>query len=332
MSFLLNEEGAMERLVEVLLFASDQPLTVERIRKILTSVPESGFETLPQSSMPQEAEGGCWGPASGGSDVPQSSAQGGCWGPASGGSAPSAELRVPARAPEGPRVPDVPRSPAQGGDRNLTAENVEPSLLSGELPGSRIESSAPAQEEAVAQDAQSQNPAAISAVKPIGRAALRALLERKIEEAVKILRERYSRGGSPVVILDVAGGWQLASNPQYAPWVKRLHKDRTTFRLSSPALETLAIIAYKQPITRAEVEDIRGVESIAALETLLERDLVKTAGRKETVGRPILYATTNEFLRQFGLCSLEDMPLPEIPEDHRGDQQSPAAEDSAASP
>ncbi|MBI4064167.1 MAG: SMC-Scp complex subunit ScpB [Elusimicrobia bacterium] len=131
----------------------------------------------------------------------------------------------------------------------------------------------------------------------------------EIKQALAAIRARYSREDSPVVILEVAEGYQFATNPRYAAWIKKLFKDRTSFRLSQAALETLAIISYRQPITRAEIEEIRGVEVIAALETLLEKNLVRVSGRKETVGRPILYATTPEFLRQFGLRSLQDLPV-----------------------
>lgn len=126
--------------------------------------------------------------------------------------------------------------------------------------------------------------------------------------AIESLKIKYAQPGSPAVILELAGGWQFATNPLYAPWIKKLFKDRTAFRLSQAALETLAIIGYRQPITRAEIEQIRGVEVIAALETLLERNLIKVGGRKETIGRPLLYETTMEFLRQFGLASLGDLP------------------------
>lgn len=106
----------------------------------------------------------------------------------------------------------------------------------------------------------------------------------------------------------VAEGWQMATRPDLAPYVRKLFADRATMRLSVAAQETLSIVAYRQPLTRAEIEEIRGVEVIAALETLLEKRLLKVVGRKETVGRPLLYGTTPEFLRHYGLRSLEDMP------------------------
>jgi segregation and condensation protein B len=107
----------------------------------------------------------------------------------------------------------------------------------------------------------------------------------------------------------VAGAWQFVSQPEYAPWIVALvgSKSRPP-RLSQPALETLAIIAYRQPLTRAEIEQIRGVAVDGVMQTLLERGLVEQAGRAEVVGRPMTYGTTPQFLEYFGLRSLEDMP------------------------
>jgi len=130
----------------------------------------------------------------------------------------------------------------------------------------------------------------------------------EVEATITALREEYESRGGGVQVLGVAGGYQMATKPEYSNYVRRLYKDKMTMRLSTAALETLSIISYKQPITRAEVEAIRGVEVIAALETLLEKNLVKVVGRKETVGRPLLYGTTDDFLRQFGLRSVGDLP------------------------
>ncbi len=123
----------------------------------------------------------------------------------------------------------------------------------------------------------------------------------------EISRELDERG-SAIQLVAVAGGYQMATRTLYAPSIRKLYKDETTARLSTSALETLSILTYKQPITRAEIEEIRGVEVIAVLETLMERKLVKILGRKETIGRPLLYGTTTEFLRHFGLNSLGDLP------------------------
>jgi segregation and condensation protein B len=113
---------------------------------------------------------------------------------------------------------------------------------------------------------------------------------------------------SSLHVLEVAGGFQMATRSEFASWIRRLYRERLTVRLSSSALETLSIIAYKQPIARSEIEQIRGVEVTGVMETLLERRLIKVVGRKETIGRPLLYGTTIEFLRHFGLKHLTELP------------------------
>ncbi len=132
------------------------------------------------------------------------------------------------------------------------------------------------------------------------------LKENKIQKALDMLEEDYK--ARTFQIMNIAGGYQMATRQEYSLWIRRLYNNRMTVRLSAAALETLSIIAYRQPITRAEVEAIRGVEVIGPLETLLERCLITTVGRKESVGRPLLYGTTKEFLRQFGLNSLDNLP------------------------
>lgn len=132
--------------------------------------------------------------------------------------------------------------------------------------------------------------------------------EARVAAAIEALREDYVREGRALRVMEVAGGFQLGTDPDLGFWVRKLYHSRMTVRLSTAALETLTIIAYKQPITRAEIEAVRGVEVIGPLETLIERKLVTVVGRKETVGRPLLYGTTDEFLRQFGLSSLDALP------------------------
>jgi segregation and condensation protein B len=107
----------------------------------------------------------------------------------------------------------------------------------------------------------------------------------------------------------VADGWVLATKPEYAPWIKKLFKEKYILKFSPSALEALAIIAYKQPVTRAGIDEIRGVESSGVIDTLLEKRLVKVVGRKETLGKPLLYGTTQDFLKYFGLAHLSDLPL-----------------------
>lgn len=145
---------------------------------------------------------------------------------------------------------------------------------------------------------------------PVSRIAQLCEMKNKerLESALAELRKSYDEEGRTLQVMQVAGGWQLATRPEYGLWVRKLYQNKMTVRLTQAALETLCIIAYKQPLTRAEIEAIRGVEVIGPLETLTQRRLITVVGRRESIGRPILYGTTSEFLRQFGLNSLEDMP------------------------
>jgi segregation and condensation protein B len=128
-----------------------------------------------------------------------------------------------------------------------------------------------------------------------------------------------------------ADGWQLATDPKYAQWVGQLFPGPKPARLRAPALETLAIIAYRQPITRADVEAVRGVNIDGVLQTLMERGLVKIAGRAEIPGRPLLYETTQFFLDHFGLRNLDELPnVEELRTRHLPKAERPAAETSTS--
>jgi segregation and condensation protein B len=125
--------------------------------------------------------------------------------------------------------------------------------------------------------------------------------------AVNALKAEYeNRPGLQMV--EVAGGFQIVTRPELHEWVRRLFHERSTQKLTAQGLETLAVIAYKQPITALEITEIRGVNTTGVLSTLLERHLIKIVGRKNVVGRPFLYATTKEFLIRFGLNDLTDLP------------------------
>jgi segregation and condensation protein B len=148
--------------------------------------------------------------------------------------------------------------------------------------------------------------------KPISIAAFREVLGSEIEPTllrslVGELNGEYSASSRSFAIKEIAGGFQMMTDPSYGEWIAKLYK-RPSDRLSGPGLETLAIIAYRQPLTRAEIEAIRGVNVDGVIHTLEERGLIRTRGRKDAPGRPILYGTTNEFLQHFGLKSLEDLP------------------------
>ena len=128
-----------------------------------------------------------------------------------------------------------------------------------------------------------------------------------VEAALEALKRDYERPGG-LQLVEVAGGYQIVTKPELHEWVRRLFHERTTQRLSVQALETLAVIAYKQPITAPEITEIRGVNTAGVINTLIERQLVKIVGRKQVVGRPFMYATTREFLIRFGLRDLTDLP------------------------
>ena len=131
---------------------------------------------------------------------------------------------------------------------------------------------------------------------------------KEVREAIRKLQDDYIVRGSAVQILEIAGGYQMCTKPEYGRWVRRLYNEKMTTRLSNAALETLAIIAYKQPLTRAEMESIRGVDVAGPLEKLLDRGLVRVVGRKDTIGHPMVYGTTDEFLRMFGLNKVAELP------------------------
>jgi segregation and condensation protein B len=133
--------------------------------------------------------------------------------------------------------------------------------------------------------------------------------EDEILSRLEELEKEHVQAGRTYRLVCVAGSWQFVSQPEYAPWVRALVGEKARPpRLSQPALETLAIVAYRQPLTRAEIEQIRGVSVDGVMQTLVERGLVESVGRAEVVGRPMTYATTPLFLEYFGLRSLEELP------------------------
>ncbi|TVP77106.1 MAG: SMC-Scp complex subunit ScpB [Gemmatimonadales bacterium] len=138
-----------------------------------------------------------------------------------------------------------------------------------------------------------------------------SLDEDVVEAAVAALRRYYLESERAFDLVELAGGWQILTRPEYASYLDRIDTIPRPSRLSGPALETLAIIAYRQPIGRVEVEYVRGVGSSGVIRTLQDRGLVEVTGRAETLGRPLLYGTTTHFLEHFGFDSLEDLPRPD---------------------
>lgn len=128
---------------------------------------------------------------------------------------------------------------------------------------------------------------------------------------VRKLNRLYDAGGWAFRVEEVAGGFQLMSRPKFAPWLRRLQPTPVELRLSPPALETLAVVAYRQPVLRAEIESVRGVQCDEVLRQLIERDLVRVVGRSEQLGRPFLYGTSKRFLQVFGLRHLDELPRPQ---------------------
>ena len=125
---------------------------------------------------------------------------------------------------------------------------------------------------------------------------------------IKGLNKRYDLRGCAFQVVQVAGGYQLLSRPEFAPWLRARAGHEPLIRLSPPALETLAVVAYRQPVLRAEVEAIRGVSCGEILRQLMDRDLLRIVGRSEELGRPLWYGTTKRFLQTFGLCNLDQLP------------------------
>ena len=151
----------------------------------------------------------------------------------------------------------------------------------------------------------------LASPEPIAPARIAAVMPRcnpsQVRALVKELNDEYSEARRAFEIWEVAGGYQMRSLPEFSPWLKQVQKTRP-LRLSAAALETVAVVAYRQPVTRAEIEHIRGVDCGAVLKSLLERQLVRIAGHREVPGRPIVYATSRRFLEVFGLSKLGELP------------------------
>lgn len=130
----------------------------------------------------------------------------------------------------------------------------------------------------------------------------------EIRAVLEGLKAEYEQANRGMRIIEVAGGFQMITAPNSAPFLKKFYKDRHVERLSKPALETLAIIAYKQPLTRTEIEFLRDVNVDGVMKSLLDKNLIRISGRKKSPGRPFVYGTTRQFLEYFGLKSLEELP------------------------
>jgi segregation and condensation protein B len=148
--------------------------------------------------------------------------------------------------------------------------------------------------------------------KPITIEQMKEVLEevdaKDIKTALAELQKEYETLGRSFKVYELAGGYQMVTMPEFADYLKKFYRVKSKDKLTKPALETLAIVAYRQPITKADIEDIRGVNVDGVVKTLADRQLIKITGRKDAPGRPILYGTTKEFLDRFGLSSLNELP------------------------
>jgi len=148
--------------------------------------------------------------------------------------------------------------------------------------------------------------------RPLSLDRIRDILEDKekegIKEVISKLKSEYEEKDKGIRLVEVAGGYQLVTNPEYSEFLKKFYQKTKAERLTSASLETLAIIAYKQPVTKLDIESIRGVDASGILKNLLEKGLICIAGRKDTLGRPFVYRTTRQFLEHFGLKSLDELP------------------------
>ena len=147
---------------------------------------------------------------------------------------------------------------------------------------------------------------------PVGLTTLVEVLDgpaaAPVADELRAMAREFEESGRGVTVAEIAGGYQLLSRKECAPWIERMLRSRRKVRLSRAGLETLAIVAYKQPVTKVEIDSIRGVDSSGSLHTLLERGLVTIKGRSKGVGRPLVYATSTEFLSYMGINDLADLP------------------------
>ncbi|MDD4982057.1 MAG: SMC-Scp complex subunit ScpB [Candidatus Omnitrophica bacterium] len=152
----------------------------------------------------------------------------------------------------------------------------------------------------------------LASERPLGLEKIRDVLDnlpaKDTLDLIEELRKEYNDGSRGIRVVEIAGGFQMITAPEFAPFLKKLFKGRNTEKLSKPALETLAIIAYKQPLTRSEIELLRNVNVDGVMKSLLDKSLIRISGRKKAAGNPYVYGTTRQFLEHFGLKSLQDLP------------------------
>jgi len=229
---------------------------------------------------------------------------------------PADEEDVPAEAEDEPAAED---EDSEAGEEEAKFEEEEPGQAELEQADSEPDPDAPAR--STAEVMAIAEAIIFVSDEPITSKALGDIVgedKETIQAAVEELQREYEERGGGLQIREIAGGWQIATRTQYHEEVRKFLKTRPSAKLSLAALETLAVIAYKQPVTVPEILEIRGVQSASAIKTLLEKRLIVTKGHKETVGRPMMYGTSKDFLIQFGLKDLSDLPSIEDFEDLAG--------------
>jgi segregation and condensation protein B len=203
-----------------------------------------------------------------------------------------------ARAPTDSGAPEEAVAEGEGEDRAEATDPADETEDGSVLPAAQVR--------AIVEALVFASPQPITA-REIGR-VLVGVPKEDWQRELEALRDDYRRDERGLQLIEVAGGWQVTTRPEYNDWVRELIDPRTPTRLSIQALETLAVIAYRQPVTLPEIIELRGVRSSGVVKTLLEKRLIRIMGRKEVVGRPMLYGTTKQFLLHFGLKDLDELP------------------------
>ena len=223
----------------------------------------------------------------------------------------SDEVAANEEAPEVP-APDEPAAEAEGEIEDSESEDTEVTAP--------VDNAFPLSQVIEAILFASQKPVAAKELRAILRGAAEAnpenpqiaqfakVKDAAIQAAIEVLEQKAAADSEAYEVRESVSGWQLVTKPQYAPWLRQIFPENRPARISAPAMETLAIIAYRQPITRADIEAVRGVAVDGVMQTLLDRGLLKIAGRAEIPGRPLLYETTQHFMEHFGLKNLDDLP------------------------
>jgi segregation and condensation protein B len=223
--------------------------------------------------------------------------------------APAGAPSEPETSPEAVPPGDAAPAPAEGGEAPESAPAPEAAASSAEAEPEKPSPKTPQDLKRIIEALLFSCDAPLTPTKI--RDAIPRISAQAIRDAIDLLKAEYAQAGHAFELVEIAEGFQILTRPEYDDWIARLKKVRAQAKLSAAALETLAIIAYKQPIRRVDIEAIRGVQSGELVRALMERGLIKIAGRADQPGAPLLYGTTKDFLDAVGLQSLAELPKPE---------------------